>query len=233
MTQVPRSPRKPLVTRTACPAPGDVLFKRGVSAASVAAQGEATATEWVHERRVASVSSLSVASVCGQLRTSSGCVASVASELQYRVASASQCPVASQSQRSVEFASTHAASGPKGTLSRVLEGLRRTAIAAKVQRGRQRFVRTSGQGAQSRVPALQPVASELVRFASVASTRCQSPSVRFQSVVSVPVAFTSVSVACVSVSVASASQFVASQSVSVASELSQSVQRPGCARVLH
>ena len=189
MTQVPRSPRKPFVTRTARPAPGDVLFKRGVSSASVAAQGEATVSPREHARVVASVSGPSRPSILGLLRTSSRSVASVASEFQSPVASASQSSVASEFERSVEFASTHAASGPKGTLSRVLEGLRRTAITAKVQRGRQRLGRSGSQRVERRVtafqsPAFQSVASELVRFASVASKRCQSPSVASPSVVS-------------------------------------------------
>ncbi len=220
MTQVPRSPRKPLVTRTACPAPGDVLFKRSVSSAGIAAPGETAATTRGPKRIVASVSSQSVVSVFSRLRTCTGSVDSVASQFQ--------SPVAFEFQRPVEFASRYEASGPKGTLIRVLAGLRRKAIAAKVQRGRRRLDGSSGQ--RVRVPALQSVASVLVRFASVASQQFQLPRVVSPSVLSWRVA--SVGVASVSVPVASVSQSVAFQSVSVASELCQSVQRSGCARVL-
>lgn len=184
MHQVQRSPRKPLVPRKACPAPGEVLFKRSVCVSGVAPEGDRTTKSLVGlELGISPMgqrfSRVTVSSVLSRLRLRR--VELVASKSQSRsdVASASEHPVAP--------ASRPAASGPRSTLTRVLDGLRRSGIAAKVQRGRRRLSRMWGPRQSSRIAgpgsvafALVQSASQSVPSASVASAalRASSRSVR-------------------------------------------------------
>jgi hypothetical protein len=143
-------PRVPCVARKGSPAPTEVLFKRGVGTAGVAARGFAASIELsparcggvaVGDRRNMVLEVLNVLRGVGRRN---GCVArrfvasesqSVASEFQ-SVASQSEF-VASVSQ-STEFPSARMDS-PSSTLPLVLKALVRRAAAAKVSRVRRRL----------------------------------------------------------------------------------------------
>ena len=230
---------KPSLPSKRCPGPADVLFKRGVRSAGVAARDHEAIASTAPARcggEAKSDQRAPVQSVLRVLRQSSGCVPRVASQLPVASAYLSRAypyPVASVS-RSNAYPSARSET-PASTLPLVLRALTRRAAAAKVSRGRrrlevvaartlplavERFGRVALRQAPSSAPitsGLRGVASELVSVASVASRSVRVASSEL---------FSS----------ASQCQSVASlspASLSVAFELSQSRQRPGRARVVH
>lgn len=200
MSHVQSSSRMPAVRRSAGEKPGDVLCQRVSSSGGGAALGVSASSS--------RVSRVSAASVLSQLRSRTGSVelavsaSRMASALHHSVASPSEYRVESAS---VALESLPAATGPKGTLSSVFEGLRRSSKSAKVLRGRLRLTKPSVQSEQCSVGTSNSVASELVQFRSKMFRGFASKS------------FESSGVA----SIGSASVAVASQFVSVACELSQ------------
>lgn len=150
-------PRMPCVARKGCPAPTEVLFKRGVGTAGVAARGFAASIELssarcggvaVRDRRNMVLEVLNVLRGVGWRN---GCVerrfvasesqsvafecVSVASEFQ---SVASQSGFVASASQSTEFPSARMES-PSGTLPLVLKALVRRAAAAKVSRVRRRL----------------------------------------------------------------------------------------------
>jgi hypothetical protein len=178
MTEVVSRSRMPSVPRSGCPAPVEVLFKRGVKAASVAATGDAATPSQGSlgsSVRARVSQSTPVACVLGVLRGVGG----VASK--FRVGPSLTAPVASAYLSPA--CSTARYGSPASTLPLVLRSLKRRAAAAKVSRGRRRlggFPEPSGwqQGAYASSPAPRPTGSalrssgvELREFGSVA-LRC-------------------------------------------------------------
>lgn len=156
MARVVGSPRNPNVARMGCPAPGEVLFRRGVTRASVAAPGgeearSASASCSVGKRQSQRIPVESVLRLsCSVPRPS---VASVASEF-----------VVSQS-ASRRVASEHGPSerqpdrgqSPPGLLSRVMRMIRRRSFAAKVADRQQRLL-ASGDAVPGTAERHVPVA---------------------------------------------------------------------------
>lgn len=145
MIELPRSSGMPQVSRKGSPAPAEVLFRRGVGSASVAASGDGVASSRVALPSKGGASAdqrtpvRQVLRQCSRLDESNR---SVASEF-VPVASASQS-VASERQsvvsasRSIAYPSARHET-PASTLPLVLRSIRRRAAAAKVQRGRRRL----------------------------------------------------------------------------------------------
>lgn len=145
MIEVPRSSGTPHVSRKGSPAPAEVLFRRGVGSASVAASGDGVASRRIALPSDGGASADQLTPVRQVLRQCSGVDefnGSVASEF-VPVASASKCvaselmSVASAS-RSIAYPSARHET-PASTLPLVLRSIRRRAAAAKVLRGRRRL----------------------------------------------------------------------------------------------
>lgn len=131
MIEVPRSSGMPPVSRKGSPAPAEVLFRRGVGSASVAASGDGVASRRIALPSDGGASADQLTPVRQVLRQCSGVDefnGSVASEF---------VPVASAS-RSIAYPSARHET-PASTLPLVLRSIRRRAAAAKVLRGRRRL----------------------------------------------------------------------------------------------
>lgn len=158
MTCIPRSPRRPIVSRTALPVPGQVLFKRFLSERSVCG---------------VCVPASCVALSAGASPSPPRCVAStpkacVSPKSASRVsASSASVSVASKVLSRSAYVSSLRVMAPQGVLSSAFRALRKVAMAAKVERGRQRL------GVETRVlSAWSPSARafEVSRFAFVRSS---------------------------------------------------------------
>ena len=138
MVEVVSRSRMPSVPRQGSPAPGEVLFKRGVRSTGVAVTG----SEVVPAQRPVQFSvdarvsrGIPVASVLNVLRCVRLRVRSVASE--FRVEPPLSAPVQSASQSRAYPVDRFGL--PASTLPLVLRSLKRRAAAAKVLRGRRRL----------------------------------------------------------------------------------------------
>lgn len=190
MTVVISRSSVPEVRRARSHTPGEVLFKRGVKRAGVAATGGVSAARSLSSSSsvLSRVSkSIPVEFMLGALRGARQCVGSVASELT--VEPTLTAPVASAYQSSA-FPNLRFGS-PASTLSLVLRSLRRRAAAAKVLRGRRRLGVASETGralpfsaaSLGRASVVKSVLSrQLVRSESRSELSC---SVAFASDVSV------------------------------------------------
>lgn len=145
MSDVVSRSRMPSVARRGCAAPGEVLFKRGVGPAGVAATGCKTVSSIGPSQpnaRASVCERIPVRCVLGVLRRERSRVGIVASE--FCVEPPLSAPVASQS---ACFAyPTVRIGSPASTFPHVLLSLRRRAAAAKVSRRLRRLGEASGSG---------------------------------------------------------------------------------------
>jgi hypothetical protein len=172
MSTIQRSPRMPLVARKAIPVPGEVLFTRRVSRASVVAECVSAAAGAAVERPVSPSrsSGVRVSGKADQLSAGVGGTASVA--VKWRPASRTPSGFAS--------GIACVATGPRSLLANVVVALSRAAMAARIACGRER---TGQSPSSSRVAVASafvaklrsPVPTSPVVSASVAVSRMSVP----------------------------------------------------------